>query len=181
LPLLEKYDYHLPHVQILSKHIIGIKRRKTFKSLIYALFTKRDFAVAIQVAMHNEVQGDHFGNIRKIILEGSCIEYYSEALGKLTKQFHSHLSDGAAQCAATSFENMYRMLNCLKEKGLLHELLTVFYDHTDGCTCQYRCATAVYFLSMLSFMFEVTIDQTRGLPQREWEQGKLMQYGTFYW
>lgn len=164
LPLLEKYRYHLPHVQILSKHIIGTKRHDTFKSLLHALFTKRDFAEAIQAAMHNEVQGDHFGKIRKMILEGSCVEYFSEVLGKLTKEFHSHLSDDAAQCAATSFENMYVVLNHLKEKGLLHEHSTVIYDHTDGCTCQYRCATALYFLSMLSFMFKVTIDRMIHAP-----------------
>ncbi len=164
LPLLEKYRYHHPHVQILSKHIIGTKRHETFKSLLHALFTKRDFAEAIQAAMHNEVQGDHFGKIRKMILEGSCVEYFSAALGKLTKEFHSHLSDDAAQCAATSFENMYVVLNRLKEKGLLHENSTVIYDHTDGCTCQYRCATALYFLSMLSFMFKVSIDRMIHAP-----------------
>jgi hypothetical protein len=164
LPLLEKYRYHHPHVQILSKHIIGTKRHETFKSLLHALFTKRDFAEAIQAAMHNEVQGDHFGKIRKMILEGSCVEYFSAALGKLTKEFHSHLSDDAAQCAATSFENMYVVLERLKEKGLLHENSTVIYDHTDGCTCQYRCATALYFLSMLSFMFKLTIDRMIHAP-----------------
>ena len=164
LPLLEKYRYHHPHVQILSKHIIGTKRHETFMSLLHALFTKRDFAEAIQAAMHNEVQGDHFGKIRKMILEGGCYEYFLEVLGKLTKEFHSHLSDDAAQCAATSFENMYVVLNHFKEKGLLHENSTVIYDHTDGCTCQYRCATAVYFLSMLSFMFKVTIDQMIHAP-----------------
>jgi hypothetical protein len=54
---------------------------------------------------------------------------------------------------------MYIILNRLKENRLLHEYLSVIYDHTDGCTSQYRCATAIYFLSMLSFMFKMTIDQ----------------------
>jgi hypothetical protein len=136
LTLLE----NLPHVQILLKHLIGTKRHETFKSLLRALFTKHNFVGAIQAAMHNKVQGDHFGKTRKMILEGSCSEYYSKALGKLTKEFHSHLSDDVAQCAAaTSFENMYVMLNHLKEKGLLHKHLTVIYNHTYGCTCQYRC------------------------------------------
>ena len=59
---------------------------------------------------------------------------------------------------------MYVVLNRLKEKGLLHENLTVIYDHMDGCTCQYRYATALYFLSMLSFMFKVTIDRMIHAP-----------------
>ena len=147
LPLLERYRYHLPHVQILSKHMIGTKRHDAFKSLLHSLFTKRDFAEAIQAAMHNEVQGDHFGKIRKMILEGCCVEYFLEALGKLTKEFHSHLSDDAGQSAATSFENMYIVLLGLKENGLLHEYSTVIYDHTDGCTSQYRCATACSIFS----------------------------------
>jgi hypothetical protein len=59
---------------------------------------------------------------------------------------------------------MFVVLNHLKEKGLLHEHSTVIYDHTDGCTCQYRCTTAMYFLSMLSFMFKVTIDRMIHAP-----------------
>ena len=46
----------------------------------------------------------------------------------------------------------------------MHEYSTVMYDHTDGCTCQYRCATAIYFLSMLSFMFKITINQMVHAP-----------------
>jgi hypothetical protein len=153
LPLLERYRYHHAHVMILSKHMIVTQRHE------YALFTKRDFAEAIQAEMFNEVQGDHFGKIRKMILEGSCIEFFSVVLGKFTKEFHAHLSDDAEQSAATSYENMYTVLDGLKKKGLLHEYSSVIYDHTDGCTSQYRCATAIYFLTMLSFMFKVTIDR----------------------
>lgn len=51
---------------------------------------KRDFAEAIQAEMDNEVQGDHFGKIQKMMLEGCSVEYFSTDLGKFTKEFHSH-------------------------------------------------------------------------------------------
>jgi len=86
LPLLERYRYHHAHVMILSKHMIVNQRHDCFKALLHALFTKRDFAEAIQAEMFNEVQADHFGKIRKMILEGSCIEFFSATLGKFTKR-----------------------------------------------------------------------------------------------
>jgi hypothetical protein len=70
--------------------------------------------------MFNEVQGDHHGKIRIMILEGSCVEFFSATLGKFRKGFHAHLSDDAEQSAAKLYKNMYTILNGLKHKVLLH-------------------------------------------------------------
>ena len=85
LPLLERYRYHQPHVHMLSKYGIGAGRHAAFDRLLHALFTKQDFAEAIQAEMDNEVQGDHFGKIRKMMLEGCSVEYFCAKLGKFTK------------------------------------------------------------------------------------------------
>jgi hypothetical protein len=37
-------------------------------------------------------------------------------------------------------------------------------DDTDGCAKQYRYATAIYLLSMLSVQFNMTIDRQVGTP-----------------
>ena len=111
---------------------------------------KRDFAEAIKAEMDNEVQGDHFGKIRKMMLEGCSVEYLSAELQKFTKEFHSHLSDDCKQNAATSFENMRNVLQGLRERGVLKENVSVVFDNTDGCCSQYRCATGIYLLMMLS-------------------------------
>jgi hypothetical protein len=73
LPLLEKYRFHQPHVHLLSKYGVGAGRHAAFQRLLHALFMKRDFAEAIQAEMDNEVQGDHFGKIRKMMLEGRYV------------------------------------------------------------------------------------------------------------
>jgi hypothetical protein len=164
LPLLEKYRYHQPHVHMLSKYGIGAGRHSAFRRLLHALFTKRDFAEAIQAEMDNEVQGDHFGKIRKMMLEGCSVEYFSAELGKFTKEFHSHLSDDCKQNAATSFENMRNVLQNLRERGLLHENVSAVFDNTDGCCSQYRCATGVFLLTVLSSMFKVCIDRQVHAP-----------------
>jgi hypothetical protein len=164
LPLLEKYRFHQPHVHLLSKYGVGAGRHAAFRGLLHALFTKRDFAEAIQAEMDNEVQGDHFGKIRKMMLEGCSVEFFSAELGKFTKEFHSHLSDDCKQNAATSFENMRNVLQGLKERGLLHENVSAVYDNTDGCCSQYRCATGVFLLTLLSSMFKISIDRQVHAP-----------------
>jgi hypothetical protein len=164
LPLLQKFRYHQSHVSMLSKYGIGAQRHDAFQQMLFSLFMKRDFAEAIQAAMDNEVQGDHFGKIRKMMLEGCSVEYFSLQLEKFTKEFHSHLSDDCKQNAATSFENMKNVLQNLKERGVLKENVSVIYDNTDGCCSQYRCATSVYLLTMLSSMFKVSIDRLVHAP-----------------
>jgi hypothetical protein len=164
LPMLEKYRYHQSHVSMLSKYGIGARRHAAFKNKPNALFMKRDFAEAIQAEMDNEVQGDHFGKIRKMMLEGCSVEFFSLELDKHTKEFHSHLSDDCKQNAATSFENMKNVLHDLRERGVLRENVTVVYDNTDGCCSQYRCATSVFLLTLLSSMFKVCIDRLVHAP-----------------
>jgi hypothetical protein len=164
LPLLEKYRFHQPHVHLLSKYGVGAGRHAAFHRLLHALFMKRDFAEAIQAEMDNEVQGDHFGKIRKMMLEGCSVEYLSAELEKFTKEFHSHLSDDCKQNAATSFENMRNVLKGLSERGILKENVSVVFDNTDGCCSQYRCATGVYLLSMLATMFKISIDRQVHAP-----------------
>ena len=101
LPMLEKYRYHQSHVSILSKHGVGTQRHAAFKGQLHAVFTKRDFAEAIKAEMNNEVQGDHFGKTRKMILEGCTVEFYSQELEKHTKEYHGHLLDDCKQNAAS--------------------------------------------------------------------------------
>ena len=40
-------------------------------------------------------------------------------------------------------------------KKMIAPLLTTMWDHTDGCTNQYRCASAVYLISCIALEFSV--------------------------
>ena len=42
---------------------------------------------------------------------------------------------------------------------MLEPKLTCLFDHTDGCSCQYHSCTALYFLTLLSSQFHISIDQ----------------------
>ena len=170
LPSLEKYAYHLPHVQVLGKHHCSKLRHDAFLDNPSSLFTKRDYADRLQTAFSMEIQSDHFGKQRSLSMEGSTIEYHLTNLkvqsnnlrNKMTTtEFHSHLADESTQDSATTHEHMKEMINNLKDT--VNQLLVMF-DQTDGCSKQYRCARALYLLSLLAYQFDIIIDRAIGAP-----------------
>jgi hypothetical protein len=72
--------------------------------------------------------------------------------------FHIFLTN-AKQHARTTHQNMDVMFNYLKENNHLIAEKSVVYDHTDGCSSQYRSALALYLLTILSSTFGVPIDR----------------------
>ena len=59
---------------------------------------------------------------------------------------------------------MLVLAQCLMEKtNVLIEGGTIF-DNTDGCAKQYRCATALHFLSVFCSNKKVCIDRAIGAP-----------------
>jgi hypothetical protein len=56
------------------------------------------------------------------------------------------------------------LLNKLKETGEVVPRTTTLLDHSDGCSKQYQCGTAIYLLSVLSSQFGVTVDWMIGAP-----------------
>jgi hypothetical protein len=89
--------------------MIGTQRHDSSKALLHALFTKRDFAEAIQAEMFKEVLGDHFGKISKMILEGSCKQFFSATLGKFTKEFMHICLMMQSRVSAMWYKNMYTL------------------------------------------------------------------------
>ena len=78
-------------------------------------------------------------------------------------EFHSHFSDKSRQDAATTTAHMIVLINRLFEDGVFSKNGTML-DDTDGCAKQYRCAVAIYLLSMFSMKFGITIDRQVGAP-----------------
>ena len=77
-------------------------------------------------------------------------------------QFHSHLSSGKMQNAATTHNHMKKLIEELIEEKLLLPVIGVIFDNTDGCSKQYRCANAIYLLSLLAATCNITIDRAIG-------------------
>jgi hypothetical protein len=79
LPALEKYAYHIHHVQILSQDFCGKDRFDAFKKRPGDVNTRRDYAERLSAKFNLEIQSDHFGNGRSLSMEGSSVELFSAA------------------------------------------------------------------------------------------------------
>jgi hypothetical protein len=137
----------------------------------------RDYAEPISQEKDMEIQSDHFGYVPSCSIEGVCVwsavprSIVEFNLGQVpltevhrTMKFHSHLSDHSKQDAATTHAHMCVLLNELKDSGEVVPGRTTILDHSDGCSKQYRCGTAIYLLSVLSSQFGVTVDRMIGAP-----------------
>ena len=55
------------------------------------------------------------------------------------------------------------MLDQLQKCNKLKPKFTI-WENTDGCCKQYHCGESLYFLSLLSSNFNITIDRMVGSP-----------------
>ena len=188
VPSMEKYRFHYPHMKILSTNQCVAARTKAFKNNPDFVMTSRDYAEAFNVVFNGEMQTDHFGRVPKIFLESSTFSFHTqntqaskascrdvvpdgEEEPRITdnselveEHYCAHFSDDAKQHATTSRQNMMEELELMKGLGVLKTDKTVILDHTDGCCAQYRSATAVYLMSVLSMLYRVTIDRMIHAP-----------------
>ena len=56
------------------------------------------------------------------------------------------------------------MIEILKEQKLLTSTLSTVWENTDGFAEQYRCASALYLMSVLSQCYSIVIDQGKSAP-----------------
>ena len=78
--------------------------------------------------------------------------------------FHSFLSDDRKQDAATTTAHSKHLISLLKNKQVLTTSLSTIWENTDGCAEQYRCASALYLMSVMSQTYSIIID--RGISAR---------------
>ena len=64
--------------------------------------------------------------------------------------FHSFLSDDSKQDVSTTAAHSKRLISLLKNKQVLTTSLSTTWENTDGCAEQYRCASALYLMSVMS-------------------------------
>jgi hypothetical protein len=81
-------------------------------------------------------------------------------------EFHSHLADKSKQDASSTHAHMEEVLiNHLRGGGKIKlDGTTIMFDHTDGCAKQYRCALALFLLSLLAQVHNIVIDRAVGAP-----------------
>ena len=72
--------------------------------------------------------------------------------------FHSFLPDDSKQDAATTTAHSKQLILLLKNKQVLTKSLSTTCENNDGCAEQYRCASALYLLSVISQTYSLIID-----------------------
>ena len=93
-------------------------------------------------------------------IEGIALEYFSKVkktdIISTTSShqrhavFHSFLSDGIKQYASNTTWHSKCLISLLKDKKLLTTSLSKICKNTDGCSKQYRYASALYLMSVMS-------------------------------
>ena len=78
--------------------------------------------------------------------------------------FHSFLSDDSKHDAATTTAHSKRLISLLKTKQVLTTSLSTIWETTDGCAEKYRCASALYLMSVMSQTYSIIIDRCINAP-----------------
>ena len=164
LPLLEKYEFHYPHVKLLSGKHAKKERMDAFADNKHSVVMERDYAEAFKTTMNWEIHGDHFGWNPTISVEGSTASFHSTDLPTVQKHHFTHFSDNAGQHASTTYENMHKELETLRDMGVLQCRKSTVFGHTDGCGGQYRSALSCFLNTVLSSSFGVPIDRMVHAP-----------------
>ena len=107
-------------------------------------------------------------------IEGIALEHLSEAPKEYIKSstlssqrhgvFHSFLSDDGKQDAANTIAHSKQLILLLNNKTLLTTSLSIIWENTDGCAEQYRCASALYLISVISQTYSLIIDRSISAP-----------------
>ena len=69
--------------------------------------------------------------------------------------FHYFLSEDIKQDAATTTAHNKLLISFLKNKQVLTTSLSKIWENTDGCAEQYRYASALYLMSVMSQTYSI--------------------------
>ena len=163
IPMLKKYRYHYGLVNMLSKKHCYDGRTAAFKAGSLDIMTRRDYAERLTAKFNQEIQSTHFGQSVTLSMEGCFVEF---VVGNddVQAHFHSHMADKSNQDAASTHAHMRVLLELLISQEKIIPGKSTIWEHTDGCTKQYRCAKALYLLSSLASEFKVVIDRQVDAP-----------------
>ena len=72
--------------------------------------------------------------------------------------FHYFLSDDRKQDAATTTAHRKLLISLLKNKQVSTTSLSTIRENSNVCAEQYRCASALYLMSVMSQTYSIIID-----------------------
>ena len=72
--------------------------------------------------------------------------------------FRYFLSDDSKQYSATTTAHRKSFIKLLKEQNKMTSTLSTILENTDGCADKYRCASALYLMSVMSKFYSIIFD-----------------------
>ena len=100
---------------------------------------------------------EHFSAVPQADINSSTISRPRHAV------IHSFLSDDRKQDAVTTTSHRKRLISLLKNQQVLTISLSTIWENTDVCSEQYRCASALYLMSVMSQTYSLIIN--RGISE----------------
>ena len=117
---LQKFRMHLFQIRTNCKKFVTNVRWKAVKPESVA--TQQDFAKALTIKYQKDVEDLHFGGNVTISIEGHTVHFpNSDDEKKISFHFHSFLSDSKQQESSTVDNHMEKLINYLKETGVLKD------------------------------------------------------------
>ena len=104
---------------------------------------------------------EHFSSLPKADIHQTTSSCQRHAV------FHSCLSGDIKQDAATTTEQRKSFISLLKDKKVLTSSLNTILENTDGCAKQYRCAFALYLMSVMSQCNSIIIYRGISAPRHD--------------
>ena len=166
----------IPHVRILGTNYCGEMRRTAFKQgeLFQDVLCRRDYYERVVASFAHQIQSEYYGGNISVSIEGISLEHFStlpKSGTNTTKPasqhhavFHSFLSDDIKQYSETTTAHSKRLISLLKEIKLLRASFSTIWENNDGCAEKYRCASALYLMSVMFQCYSFIIDQVISAP-----------------
>ena len=96
---------------------------------------------------------EHFSAAPQAVINSYTLSHPRHAV------FHYFLSDYSNKDAATTTVHIKLLISLLKNNQLLTTSLSTIWENTDGCAEKYRCASALYLMSVISQTNSLIIDR----------------------
>ena len=163
-------------MRILGTNHCGEMRRTAFKQreLFQDVLCCRDYSERVVASFANQIKFEYYGGNRSMSIEGIVLEHFSAApqadinSSTLSRPrhavFNSFLSDYSKQDASTTTAHSKILISLINNKRVLTTSLSTIWENTDGCAEQYRCASALYLMSVMSQIYSIIIDRIISAP-----------------
>ena len=174
IPVTHKWAFHIPHVQILAQVTVvdlvklHLNAANNFK-MCYVAVIMMSVQFLVFPIKYNQNTAVEIDTCLQRLLQWNILMHYNSK-NKLIHKIISmscsvslFLSDDSKQYATTTTAHSKCLIELFKKKLLASSISTI-WENTDGWAEQYRCASALYLMSVMSQFYSIIIDHDISAP-----------------